>query len=194
MPLHVTTLSWQSSRNYHLPPDWDLHSPINILTLRNPYVQSVRSLSPRKGNSHFETSKLQVVGSAHIQENQLPLVEVTARVFFCKTTNINLASPTSTFSHLHSDDVHAVGGLSDFTTRPRLFKRRIALSNVWTTRARGPFLESSDNFSGPKSCSMFAVFAFKISLNNFENNKVKLSVNEAKLTGFWTTCRNWAFW
>lgn len=174
MPLHVTTLSCQSSRNYHLPPDWDLCSPINILTLRNPYVQSVRSLSPRKGNSHFETSKLQVVDSAHIQENQLPLVEVTARVFFCKTTNINLASPTSTFSHLHSDDVHAVGGLSDFTTR-------------------GPFLESSDNFSGPKSCSMFAVFAFKMSLNNFENNKVKLSVNEAKLTGFWTTCRNWAF-
>ena len=91
-------------------------------------------------------------------------MEVTARVFFSKTTNINLASPTSTFSHLHSDDVHAVGGLSDFTTR-------------------GPFLESSDNFSGPKSCSMFAVFAFKMSLSNFENNKMKLSVNGAKLTG-----------
>ena len=174
MPLHVTLLSCRSSRNYHPPPDWDLSTPINIPTLRNLYVQSVRSLSPRKRNSHFETSKLQVVDSAHIQENQLPLVEVTARVFFSKTTNINLASPTSTFSHLHSDDVHAVGGLSDFTTR-------------------GPFLESSDNFSGPKSCSMFAVFAFKMSLNNFENNKVKLSVNEAKLTGFLTTCRNWAF-
>ena len=172
MPLHVTTLSCQSSRNYHLPPDWDLPSPINILTLRNPYVQSVRSLSPHKGNSQFEKWKLQVVDSAHIQENQPPLE--TARMFFSKTTKINLTSPTSTFSHLHSDDVHAVGGLSDFTTR-------------------GPFLESSDNFSGPKSCSMFAVFAFKMSLNNFENNKVKLSVNEAKLTGFLTTCRNWAF-
>ena len=172
MPLHVTTLSCQSSRNYHLPPDWDLPSPINILTLRNPYVQSVRSLSPRKGNSHFETSKLQVVDSTHIRENQPPLV--TARMFFSKTTNINLTSPTSTFSHLHSDDVHAVGGLSDFTTR-------------------GPFLESSDNFSGPKSCSMFAVFAFKMSLSNFENNEMKLSVNGAKLTGVWTTCRNWAF-
>ena len=132
MPLHVTTLSCQSSRNYHLPPDWDLSSPINILTLKNPYVQSVRSLSPRKGNSHFETSKLQVVDSAHIQENQPPLVEVTARVLFSKTTNINLASPTSTFSHLHSDDVHAVGGLSDFTTR-------------------GPFLESSNNFQARKA-------------------------------------------
>ena len=174
MPLHVTTLSCQSSRNYYLPPDWDLPSPINILTPRNPYVQSVRSPSPCKGNSHFETSKLQVVDSAHIQENQPPLVEVTARVFFSKTTNINLASLTSTFSHLHSDDVHTLGGLSDFTTR-------------------GPFLESSDNFSGPKSCSMFAVFAFKMSLNNFENNKVKLSVNEAKLTGFWTTGRKWTF-
>ena len=172
MPPHVTTLSCQSSRIYHLPPDWDLASPINILTLRNPYVQSVRSLSPRKRNSHFETSKLHVVDSAHIQENQPPLV--TARMFFSKTTNINLTSPTSIFSHLHSDDVHAVGGLSDFTTR-------------------GPFLESSDNFSGPKSCSMFAVFAFKMSLSNFENNKMKLSVNGAKLTGVWTTCRNWAF-
>ena len=157
---------------HHLPPDWDLPSPINILTLRNPYVQSVRSLSTRKGNSHFEKSKLQVVDSAYIQENQPPLE--TARMFFSKTTNINLTSPTSTFSHLHSDDVHAVGGLSDFTTR-------------------GPFLESSDNFSGPKSCSMFAVFAFKMSLSNFENNKMKLSVNGAKLTGVWTTCRNWAF-
>ena len=130
MPLHVTTLSCQSSRNYHLPPDWDLPSPINILTLRNPYVQSVRSLSPRKGNSHFETSKLQVVNSAHIHVNQPPLVK--ARVFFSKTTNINLTSPTSTFSHLHSDNVHAVGGLSDFTTR-------------------GPLLESPDNVSGPKN-------------------------------------------
>ena len=118
-----------------------------------------------RGELHFETSKLQVVDSAHIQENQLPLVEVTARVFVSKTTNIKIASPTSTFSYLHSDDVHAVGGLSDFTTR-------------------GTFLESSDNFSGPKSCSMFDVFAFKMSLNNFENNKVKLSVNEAELTGF----------
>ena len=172
MPLHVTTLSCQSSKNYHLPPDWDLPSPINILTLRNPYVQSVRSLSPRKGNSHFETSKLQVVDSAHIQVNQPPLVQ--ARVFFSKTTNINLTSPTSTFSHFHSDDVRAVGGLGDFTTR-------------------GPLLESPDTFSVPKSCSMFAVFVFKMSFNHFENNKVKLSVNEAKLTGLWTTRRNCAF-
>ena len=155
MPPHVTTLSCQSSRNYHLPPDWDLPSPINILTLRNPYVQSVRSLSPRKGNSHFETSKLQVVDSAHIQENQPPLVEVTARVFFSKATNINLASRTSTFSHFYSDDVHVLGGLSDFTTR-------------------GQFLESSNNFSGPKSCSTFGVFAFKMSLNNFEEKISKI--------------------
>ena len=167
-------MSQHSLVSLHLPPDWDLPSPINILTLKNPYVQLVRLLSPRKGNSHFEKSKLQVVGSANIQENQPPLVEVTARVFFSKTTNINLASRTSTFSHFYSDDVHVLGGLSDFTTR-------------------GQFLESSDNFSGPKSCFMFAVFPFKMSLNNFENNKVKLSVNEAKLTGFWTTCRNWVF-
>ena len=91
-------------------------------------------------------------------------MEETAGVFFSKTTNINLTSPTSTFSHFHSDDVGAVGGLGDFTTR-------------------GPLVESPDTFSVPKSCSMFAVFVFKMSFNHFENNKVKLSVNEAKLTG-----------
>ena len=171
MLLHVTTLSCQSSKNYHLPPDWDLPSPINIVTLRNPYVQSVRSLSPRKRNSHFETSKLQVVDSAHIQVNQPPLV--TARVFFSKTTNINLTSPPSTFSHLHSDDVHAVGG--------EILRPGVHFSKVLIT------------FQARKTCAMFAVFTFKMSFNNFENNKVKLSVNEAKLTGFLTTCRNWAF-
>ena len=171
MPPHVTTLSCQSSRNYHLPPDWDLPSPINILTLRNPYVQSVRSLSPRKGNSHFETSKLQVVDSAHIQVNQPPLVQ--ARVFFSKTTNINLTSTTSTFSHLHSDYVHAVGG--------DILRPGVHFSKVLIT------------FQARKTCAMFAMFTFKMSFNNFENNKVKLSVNQAKLTGFWTTCRNCAF-
>ena len=178
MPLHVTTLSCQSSRNYHLPPDWDLPSPINILTLKNPYVPSVRLLSSRRGNSHFETSKFQVIDSAHIPTNQPPpplLVEETAGVFFSETTNINLTNPTSTFSHLHSADVHAVGGLSDFTT--------------W-----GPLLQSPDNFSGPKSCFMFCRVCIQDeSFNNFDNNEVKLSVNQAKLAGFLTTCRNWAF-
>ena len=34
---------------------------------------------------------------------------------------------------------------------------------------------------------MYAVFAFKIdqSFNNFENNTMKLSVNEEKLAGLW---------
>ena len=45
-------------------------------------------------------------------------------------------SPISTFSHFTLDDVRAVGDLGDFTTR-------------------GQFPESSDNFSGPKSCFMF---------------------------------------
>ena len=48
-------------------------------------------------------------------------------------------------------------------------------------------------FQARKTCAMFAVFTFKKSFNNFENNKVKLSVNEAKLPGFWTTCRYLAF-
>ena len=29
----------------------------------------------------------------------------------------------------------------------------------------GPFLETPDNFSGPKSCFMFALFAFKIKVS-----------------------------
>ena len=173
MPLHVTTLSCQSSRNYHLPPNWDLPSPINILTLRNWYVQSIRLLNSRKGNSHFETLKFQVIYSAHFQANQPHLVEETARVFFPKTTNINLTSPTSTFSHLHSDYVHAVGG--------EILRPGVHFSKVLIT------------FQARKTCAMFAVFTFKMSFNNFENNKVKLSVNQAKLPGLLTICRNWAF-
>ena len=163
MPLHVTLLSRQFSRNYHLPPDWELHTPINILTLRNPYIQSVRSLSPRRELTpqNIEISSHRF--SAH-PGKPAPLSGRDNKGIFPKTTNINLISP----------NVHAVGGLRDFTTK-------------------GPLLESPDNFSGPKSCSMFAVFVFKMSFNNFENNKVKSSVNEAKLTGFWTTCKNCAF-
>ena len=50
----------------------------------------------------------------------------------------------------------------------------------------GVFLESSGNFSDPESCFVFVVFAFskaKQSFNNAENNKMKLSVDGAKLTG-----------
>ena len=48
----------------------------------------------------------------------------------------------------------------------------------------GLFLESSDNFSGPESCFLFAAFAFRINVSIIlKINKVKLSVNEAKLTG-----------
>ena len=40
-------------------------------------------------------------------------------------------------------------------------------------------------FSDPKSSFMFAVFAIKltISFNNLENDTIKVSVNEAELTG-----------
>ena len=42
-------------------------------------------------------------------------------------------------------------------------------------------------FSDPKSSFMFAVFAIKltISFNNLENDTIKVSVNEAELTGLW---------
>ena len=39
------------------------------------------------------------------------------------------------------------------------------LNGVYLKRVWSPFLESPDNFSGPKSCFMFAVFAFKIKVS-----------------------------
>ena len=44
-----------------------------------------------------------------------------------------------------------------------------------------PFLESPDYFSGPKTCSMLVLFAFKIYVSII----LKLSLNEAKLAGLW---------
>ena len=41
----------------------------------------------------------------------------------------------------------------------------------------GPFLESPDNFSGPKTCLMLVVFAFKIKVND----TMQLSINQAGL-------------
>ena len=49
---------------------------------------------------------------------------------------------------------------------------------------RGLFLESSGNFSGPGK--LFCVSPVCIqdeSFNNFDNDAIKLSVNEAELTG-----------
>jgi len=46
----------------------------------------------------------------------------------------------------------------------------------------GPFLERSENFSGPESCFMFAAFAVKIKVFQWYN---KLSVNKAKSTCLW---------
>ena len=52
-------------------------------------------------------------------------------------------------------------------------------------QAGGLFLESSDSSSAPKSRFVFA-FKIKVSNINFENH-IRLSVNEAKLTGFWAS-------
>ena len=52
---------------------------------------------------------------------------------------------------------------------------------------RGLFLESPGNFSGPDKCFVLILFAFKIKVSIiFKNNTIKLSVNEATLTGLWT--------
>ena len=50
----------------------------------------------------------------------------------------------------------------------------------------GLFLERPGNFSGPESCFVFAAFTFKFKVSIIlKSNKMKLSVNEAKLTGLW---------
>ena len=46
---------------------------------------------------------------------------------------------------------------------------------------RGPFPESPNNVSGPKCCCLHSRSTF----NNFENDTMKLSVNEPKLTSLW---------
>ena len=38
-----------------------------------------------------------------------------------------------------------------------------------TIATRGPFLESPDNFSGPKTCFMFVMFAFNIKVSNINH-------------------------
>ena len=51
---------------------------------------------------------------------------------------------------------------------------------------RGLFLESPGIFSGLDRCFVLVVFAFKIKVSIIlKNNTIKLSVNEAKLTGLW---------
>ena len=52
---------------------------------------------------------------------------------------------------------------------------------------RGLFPESPGNFSGPESCFVFVVFAFKIEVSMILKicNTMQLLVNEAKLTGLW---------
>ena len=47
------------------------------------------------------------------------------------------------------------------------------------------FLEvPASNFSGPESCFMFSVFAFKIKVSIIlQKGKMELSVNDAALTG-----------
>ena len=45
------------------------------------------------------------------------------------------------------------------------------------------FSKSPKNVSSLKSCFMLAAFAFDQSVNNFEDDTMKVSVNKAKLTG-----------
>ena len=56
---------------------------------------------------------------------------------------------------------------------------------------RGPFLESVGTFSGAEAVLCCSVFIQDESFNNFENNAMKLLLNDAKSTGLWA--RNCAF-
>ena len=67
-----------------------------------------------------------------------------------------------------------------------LFIRGLVWKQVWILEARGLFLNSPSNVSGPERCFVVALFTFKIKVSIiFENDTMKLSVNEAKLTGLW---------
>ena len=57
-----------------------------------------------------------------------------------------------------------------------------SLNRLYATRPKGPFLESRQ-LSGPGK--LFYVCIQDQRFNNFENDTMKLSVNEAKLTGLW---------
>ena len=55
--------------------------------------------------------------------------------------------------------------------------------NSGKLRVNGLFFEIPENVSGLKSCSMLAGFAFDQSVNNFEDDTMKVLVDKAKLTG-----------
>ena len=57
--------------------------------------------------------------------------------------------------------------------------------NSGKLRVSGLFFEIPENVSGLKSCFMLAAFAFDQSVNNFEDDTMKVLVNKAKLTGLW---------
>ena len=56
---------------------------------------------------------------------------------------------------------------------------------------KGSFLESPGTFSGAEAVLCCSVFIQDESFNNFENNAMKLLLNDAKSTGLWA--RNCAF-
>ena len=62
--------------------------------------------------------------------------------------------------------------------------KKCHFSHPFSDLGLGLFLESPGNFYGPESCFLFAPFTFKIKFSIIlKSNKMKLSDNEAKLTG-----------
>ena len=64
--------------------------------------------------------------------------------------------------------------------RSQFYEFPIAIVVCCVVRTSGLFLESPDNFSATKFCF---VFAFKIKVSIILKDVIKLSVDEAKLTG-----------
>ena len=68
-----------------------------------------------------------------------------------------------------------------------ILDQKCHFSHPFSDLGLGLFLESPGNFLSPESCFLFAAFTFKINVSIIlKSNKIKLSVNEAKLTGLWT--------
>ena len=64
--------------------------------------------------------------------------------------------------------------------------KKCHFSHPFSDLGLGLFLESPSNLFGPESSVLFAAFTFKINVSIIlKSNKMKLSVNEARLTGLW---------
>ena len=94
---------------------------------------------------------------------------------------LSLLLPESIFRRM----INANPGLVSMTTYlPCLYLNlELGLACLRITRSWRPFRESADNVLGPKNYFVCCVCIHDESFNNFDNDTMKLWVNEEKLTG-----------